>query len=134
MAATRGRLMLMKIGDFATGTQLAGLRTTTFKMDNTIIDVSTKDTAGWRQLLEDGSLKFFTISATGIFQDTTTDETIRGYVFANSLNPFAFIFPNGDYIEGTFQITTYERSGDYQGAETFSITLESTGIPTYTAV
>lgn len=133
MAATRGRLMLIKLGSAASGTQLGGLRDTTFSMNNQVIDVSTKDTDGWRSLLEDGSLKFFTISGNGIFQDSATDETMRGYVFANSLNTFTFVFPNGDIIEGTFQITQYERSGSYEGAETYSITLESSGIPTFTA-
>ena len=133
MAAQRGRLMLIKVGTAAAGTLLGGLRTTNFTMNNQVIDVSTKDTDGWRELLEDGSLKFFSISGDGIFKDSTTDETIRGYVMANTLNTFTLVFPNGDTIEGTFQITNYQRKGDYEGAETYSITLESSGIPTFTA-
>ena len=125
--------MLIKLGTAAAGTLLGGLRTTNFTMNNQVIDVSTKDTNGWRELLEDGSLKFFSISGDGIFKDSATDETIRGYVFANSLNTFTFVFPNGDTIEGTFQITNYQRKGDYEGAETYSMTLESSGIPTFTA-
>jgi TP901-1 family phage major tail protein len=125
--------MLIKVGDAATGTLLGGLRTTNFTMNNQVIDVSTKDTNGWRELLEDGNVKFFSISGDGIFKDSASDETIRGYVFANTLNTFTFIFPNGDTIEGTFQITNYQRKGDYEGAETYSMTLESSGIPTFTA-
>lgn len=125
--------MLIKLGTAVAGTQLGGLRDTTFSMNNQVIDVSTKDTNGWRELLEDGSLKFFTISGNGIFKDSATDETMRGYVFANSLNTFTFVFPNGDTVEGAFQITQYERSGSTDGAETYSITLESTGIPVFTA-
>ena len=132
MAAQRGRLMLIKLGTNATGTLLGGLKTTKLTMNNKVIDVSTKDTEGWRELLEDGSLKFFTISGTGIFKDSSTDATIRNYVFSNTLNTFAFIFPNGDVIESEFQITTYERSGDVEGAETYTITMESTGIPIIT--
>jgi TP901-1 family phage major tail protein len=124
--------MLIKLGSALTGTPLGGLRDTTFSMNNQVIDVSTKDTDGWREVLEDGNVKFFTISGNGIFKDSVSDETIRGYVFANSLNTFTFVFPNGDTIEGTFQITQYERSGSYEGAETYSITLESSGIPVFT--
>lgn len=132
MAATRGRLMLIKLGTAAAGTLLGGLKTTKLTMNNKTTDVSTKDTDGWRELLEDGSLKFFTITGSGIFKDSSTDATIRNYVFNNTLNIFTFIFPNGDTIESEFQITAYERSGDVEGAETYTITLESTGVPTIT--
>jgi TP901-1 family phage major tail protein len=125
--------MLIKIGTAAAGTLLGGLRTTDFTMNNQVVDVSTKDTAGWRELLEDGSLKFFSIACEGIFKNSASDATVRGYVLANSLNPFTFQFPNGDTIAGTFQITNYQRKGDVEGAETYSMTLESTGIPTFTA-
>ncbi len=124
--------MLIYIGDVADGVQLGGLRTTTFTMNNSLTDVSTKDTDGWRELLEDGSLKFITLSGDGIFKDSSSDETIRGYVFANSINPFGIKFDNGDVIEGDFQITAYSRTGGYEGAETYSITMESTGIPVFT--
>lgn len=124
--------MLLKIGTAAAGTLLGGLKSTTFTMNNSVIDVSTKDTLGWRELLEDGSLKFFSIACDGIFKNSATDATIRGYVFANSLNTFTFVFPNGDTIEGTFQITNYQRKGEVEGVETYSMTLESSGIPTIT--
>ena len=133
MVAQRGRLMLIKLGDAATGTLIGGLRTTTLTMNNNVIDVSTKDTDGWRELLEDGSVKFFSISCDGIFKDSATDETIRQNAFSNSIDTYTFIFPNGDTIECDFQITGYTRTGDYEGAETFSLSLESTGEPIYTA-
>jgi TP901-1 family phage major tail protein len=134
MAATRGRLMLLYIGSTVDPANLlGGLKSTTFTMNNSVIDVSTKDTEGWRELLEDGSLKFFSIACDGIFKDSSSDETIRGYVFNNSLNAFTFQFPNGDNVTGTFQITNYQRKGDVEGVETYSMTLESSGIPTFTA-
>ena len=125
--------MLLKIGTAAAGTLLGGLKSTTFTMNNSVIDVSTKDTLGWRELLEDGSLKFFSIACDGIFKDSATDETIRGFVFNNTLNTFTFVFPNGDTIEATFQVTNYQRKGEVEGVETYSMTLESSGIPTFTA-
>src|SRR3954464_7672877 len=104
MAAQRGRLMLLKIGTAAAGTLLGGLKSTTFTMNNSVIDVSTKDTQGWRELLEDGSLKFFSIACDGVFKDSASDETVRTYVFNNTLNQFTFAFPNGDSVTSMFQI------------------------------
>lgn len=125
--------MLIKVGSAASGVLLGGLRTTTFTMNNSPIDISTKDTNGWRELLEDGSLKSVSISGDGIFKDSATDETIRAAVFAGSLSTYTLVFPNNDTIEGTFLVTGYSRTGGYEGAETFTLSLESSGEPTFTA-
>lgn len=133
MAAQRGRLMLIYSGTGGSKQLLRGVRNTSLTMNNQIVDVSTKDTDGWRELLEDGSLKFFSIACDGIFKDDSTDELIRSRSFSNTIDAYTFEFPNGSYIEGNFQITGYTRTGGYEGAETFTATFESTGEPTYTA-
>lgn len=125
--------MLIKVGTAAAGVQMGGLKNTTFTMNGQPVDVSTKDTLGWRELLEDGSLKFVSIAGDGVFKDSATDETIRGYVFAGSLNTFTLVFPNGDTIEGTFLVTNYQRKGGYEGVEEYSLSLESSGVVTFTA-
>ena len=40
----------------------------------------------------------------------------------------------GDVLQGSFAVPSCERSGEYNKEETFSITLESAGTITYTAV
>jgi TP901-1 family phage major tail protein len=124
--------MLIKLGTAADGTLIGGLQSTTITMNNKIVDISTKDTEGWRELLEDGSLKFFSISCNGVFKDSATDATIRAHAFSNSIDTYTFIFPNNDTIESLFQITGYTRKGDVEGVETYSLTFESTGEPTIT--
>lgn len=133
MALQRGREMVIKQGTAAAGTTIGGLRATSITLNNNTVDASTKDTNGWRELLENGSLKFFSIACEGFFKDSATDETIRGYAFANSINTFTLVFPNDDTIECDFQITSYSRSGEVDGVETYSYTLESHGEPTFTA-
>jgi len=132
MAAQRGRLMLIYLGSGGGKTLIGGLKSTSIKMNNNVVDVSTKDTEGWRELLEDGSLKFFSIDCQGIFKDSTTDETIRSNAFSNSIDTYTFAFPNGDTIQCDFQISGYQRQGDVEGVETYSYTLESTGEPIFT--
>lgn len=129
----RGRLLLLKFGDAATGQVIKGLKEVTVSQNNSVIDVSTKDTDGWRELLEDGSLKMFSVSVSGIFKDNPTDELIRAANFNNTLNTYTIMFPNGDTIECDFQITGWQTAGSEQGAQTYSYTLESTGEPTFTA-
>lgn len=133
MAAQRGRLMLIKQGTYSGGTTIGGLRTTSFRLNSQPIDISTKDTNGWRELLEDGSLKSISISGNGVFKDSATDEAIRAAVFSGSISTYTLVFPNGDYIEMQALVTGYERTGEYEGVETYSLTFESTGEPTFTA-
>lgn len=128
----RGRLLLLKFGDAATGQVIKGLREVTVSQNNSVVDASTKDTEGWRSLLEDGNLKMFSVSVSGVFQDSPTDELIRAANFANTINTYTIVFPNGDTIEADFQITGYQTAGGYEGYQTYSYTLESDGEPTFT--
>lgn len=130
MAAQRGRGMLIFHGSGGGKTLIGGLRTTSLTMNNEIVDVSTKETDGWRELLEDGSLKFFSIACEGFFKDSATDAILRHNAFNNLIDEYTFEFPNRDTIVCDFQITGYTRSGEVAGVETYSLTFESTGEPT----
>lgn len=129
MAAQKGLSFLLKQG----GTTLAGLRSTSFSVNNEIVDVTTKDSAGVRTLLAQAGVTSLSISASGLFTDAVIEETVRGYAFAGSANTFTLHFENGDNISAIFIIASYERSGEYNGAEEYSLTLEASGTITYTA-
>lgn len=137
MAAKKGRVFLLRQGTLASGTNLAGLRATSFSIANEAVDITNKDSSGYRTLLEGAGTRSMSISAEGVFDDVTVSETIRGYADAGSINTFTLLFNSdgstADKIEGSFLITSYERSGDHNNEETFSVTLESSGAWTYTA-
>ena len=130
MAAQKGDLLLLKQG----GTTIAGLRTTRLSINNTLVDVTTKDSSAKRTLLAAAGIQSMSISVDGVFNDAAIEETIRGFAVAGSINTFKLLFPNGDDFTGSFQIASYERGGDVGGEETFSMTLESSGTIAYTAV
>ena len=46
---------------------------------------------------------------------------------------YTLAFGDGDSIAGTFAISSYERSGEFNGEETFSLTMESSGQLTHTS-
>ncbi len=137
MAAQKGKLVLLK-ADTAGGspqvyTTIAGLRTNTWTVNGEDVDVTTKDNDGWQQRLSGAGVRSITISATGIFQDSVVEETVRQWAFEQSINWYQIIFENGDRLEAQFQISNYERSGDHDNAETYSLTLNSHGTPEYFA-
>lgn len=133
MAAQKGLSFLLKEGAVGAGTTLAGMRATSFTFNNEIVDVTTKDDSQVRTLLAGAGVQSLTISASGIFTDAAVEETVRGYAFAGTANTFHLIFENADTLAASFIISSYERSGEYNGAEEYSITLEATGTLTYTA-
>ena len=135
MAAQKGKLVLLK-ADMAGGspqvfTTVAGLRTTTWSVNGEDVDVTTKDDNGWQQRLSGAGVRSISVSATGIFQDTVAEETVRQWAFAQTINWFQLTFENGDRLESQFQISNYERTGDHDGAETYSLSLNSHGTPNY---
>lgn len=133
MAAQKGLSFLLKQGTAAAGTTLAGMRSTSISVNTEIVDVTTKDEAGVRTLLAGAGVTSLSISASGLFTDAAVEETVRGYAFAGTSNAFGIIFENGDQIDASWIISSYERSGEYNGAEEYSLTLEATGTITYTA-
>lgn len=138
MAAQKGKLVLLK-ADMAGGspqsyTTIAGLRTTTWTINGEDVDVTTKDDNGWQQRLSGAGVRSLSVSADGVFQDTTVEETVRQWAFDQTINWFLLTFENGDSLECQFQISNYERTGDHDGAENYSLTLNSHGTPNYIAV
>jgi TP901-1 family phage major tail protein len=129
MAAQQGLLFLLKVGAAAVLTA----RQTDMTINSEMVDVTAKDTAGWRDLMDGAGMKSMTITLEGPFKDATYEETLRGYAHAGSINAYTLESENGDSWAGNFQITSYSRAGTYNGEETYSMTLESAGVITFTA-
>lgn len=137
MAAQVGRSMLLKVGDGG-GTEVfttaAGLRTKSFKMNNAAVDITNSDSTNqWRQLLANAGVKSFTVSGSGVFQDAAVDETIRSLFIAGTIRNWQVIIPDFGTFKGLCQIVDLSFDANYDGEQTFSITLESAGEPTWTA-
>ena len=73
------------------------------------------------------------LSANGVFTDSAAEETVRSQAAANSINNYQIVSGNGDKWQGAFLITSYQRSGNHNDDEQFSISLESSGAITFTA-
>ena len=132
MAAQKGRNFLLKQGTASGGTTLAGMRVTGMTLNNEQVDITNKDSNGWRTLLEDAGTQSAEITVEGVFTDAAVEETVRGYAFANSINSFGLLFGNGDQLDGSWAISNYQRSGSFNNEETYSMTLMSSGALTYT--
>ena len=137
MAAQKGDSLLIKVGDAASPevfTTVGGLRTKSITLNSETVDISDADsTSKMRELLEAAGMISFAVSGTGVFKDTASEETVRGFAFAQSIRNYQIVVPGQGTWEGAFQITQIEFAGEYNGEVTWSISMESAGVVTYTA-
>lgn len=133
MAAQSGRVYLLKLGADGSGGTVAGLRDLTATINNESVDITNKDSAGWRELGEGFGTQSVTLSAAGIATDGATFESLKGYAQANSINALQVIqTTEGDYLAGNFQVTSFQESGSHNNELSFTLTLESAGAVTFT--
>ena len=118
MVAQKGKDLLIKLdmtgaGEFET---VAGLRATRITFNADTVDVTNLGSEGrWRELLAGAGVRSAAISGSGIFRDDATDERARAIFFAGEIPQFQVIVPDFGIIEGPFQITSIEYSGQHDG-------------------
>lgn len=115
----------------STYTTIAGMRSTSMTINNEQVDVTDKGDTPWRQLLDCG-IRSMEMSASGIFSDAEVLATIMQDVVDGAIEQFKLISGNGDTFVGLFLIQSCERSGEYNQAEQYTLSLASAGAVTYT--
>lgn len=136
MAAQKGKDLLLKVDSDGLGafTTVAGLRARTLAFNAESVDATDAESAGqWRELLAGAGIKTARLTGSGIFKDAASDETVRGYFFNDTIRDWQVIVPDFGTVEGPFQITGLEYSGQHDGELSFELSLESAGALTFTA-
>ena len=140
MAAGKGSSFLLKENSTGTPATVGGLRSTSMTINGEMVDITDKDSNAFitsgndkaRLLLQCGGVRSMSLSASGVFTDSSTENLVRGFAFDGAIQNYDLVFSDGSKISGAFLITSYERAGEYNGEETYSLTLESSNTITYT--
>jgi len=134
MPSQNGTLVLIKAGNGGgpeTFTTIGGLRTSDIVLNHHALDATNIESGQWRELLGGSGILSFEISGSGLFTNSASEETVRGYAFAGTANNYQFVFANGDSVTGPFIIISYHRSGNHDGEEIYALTLASAGAITF---
>lgn len=108
---------------------IEGVREKGIALNGEAIDVTSDDSAGWRELLAVAGQNEVNISLSGV----TKDDILKVDWFAGTRTRTAIItYPDGDVLSGTFYLSSFEDTGPYNDATTFTAELVSTGEVTYT--
>jgi TP901-1 family phage major tail protein len=135
MGAQKGKDLLVKINDGAGFVTVAGLRSRKLAFNAEIVDVTHAESVNrWRELLAGAGVKRASISGRGLFKDASSDALVRQAFFDGAVNSAQVVVPDFGTIEGLFQITSLEFSGEHNGEVTFDVSLESAGALTFTAM
>ncbi|MGB3314879.1 MAG: phage major tail protein, TP901-1 family [Albidovulum sp.] len=137
MAAQNGKDLLIKL-DLTGGGQfntIAGLRATRISFNAETVDVTSLESqGGWRELLGGAGVRSASVSGSGVFVDSATDDRARQIFFAGTVEQFQVIIPDFGIVEGPFQITAIEYAGSYNGEATYELSLASAGALNFTAI
>ena len=140
MPAGKGSSFLLKDNSTGTPATIGGLRSTSMTINGEAVDITSKDSNAFissgndkaRDLLKGGGVRSMTLSASGVFTDSSTENILRGFAFDGAIQNYDLVFSDGSKISGAFLVTSYERAGEFNGEETYSVTLESSNTITYT--
>jgi TP901-1 family phage major tail protein len=130
MAAEKGSAFLLKVGNgasppvFAT---VAGMRTTQMSVNGESVNVTSKDSGGWRELLSGAGVRSVSVAASGIFTGSAAEVRIKSNALAGQLDDYELSFESGERLRGRFLVTRLDYSGDYNGERNYALSLESSG-------
>jgi TP901-1 family phage major tail protein len=135
MGAQKGKDLLVKMHDGSSYVTVAGLRSRKIAFNAELVDITHAESVDrWRELLAGAGVKRASISGRGLFKDAASDALVRQAFFDGAVNPCQMIVPDFGTIQGAFQISGLEFSGEHNGEVTFDISLESAGALTFTAL
>lgn len=127
MAAKKGRSFLIKRG----AVTVAGVQTKGVAFAGEPIDITSDDDLGYRTLLGDVGTQSIDLSVEGV----TKDSTLRVAAITGGslmLTDVTLVYTDGGILAGDFFLTSFEETGTYNEAVTFSASLQSSGDWTYT--
>lgn len=130
MSAERGSAFLLKVGNGATPlvyATVAGLRTTQLSVNGEMVQVTSKDSGGWRDLLSGAGVRSVSVSGAGIFTGSAAELRIKGNALAGTIDDYRLSFESGETLSGKFLVTRLDYAGDYNGERSYTLSLESSG-------
>ena len=133
MAAEKGSAFLLKIGNGASPlvyATVAGMRTTQLSVNGEAVNVTSKDSGGWRELLSGAGIRSVSVSASGIFTGSAAEGRIKTNALAGAIDDYELSFESGERMRGRFLVTRLDYSGDYNGERNYALSLESSGAVT----
>lgn len=130
MSAEKGSAFLLKVGDGAQPpayATVAGMRTTQMSVNGEAVNITSKDSGGWRVLLSGAGVRSVSIAGSGIFTGSAAETRIKANALAGLIDDYELSFESGERMQGKFLVTRLDYAGDHNGERNYTLSLESSG-------
>lgn len=130
MSAEKGSAFLLKVGNGAEPpvfSTVAGMRTTQMSVNGEAVNVTSKDSGAWRELLSGAGIRSVSVSGSGIFSGSAAESRLKSNALAGNVDDYELSFESGERMQGKFLVTRLDYSGDYNGERNYALNLESAG-------
>jgi TP901-1 family phage major tail protein len=130
MSAEKGSAFLLKVGNGAEPpvfSTVAGMRTTQMSVNGEAVNVTHKESGGWRELLSGAGVRSVSVAASGIFTGSAAETRVKANALAGLIDDFELSFESGERLRGRFLVTRLDYAGDYNGERNYALSLESSG-------
>lgn len=105
MAVEKGSAFLLKIGDGnapVAYSTVAGLRTTQLSVNGEAVNITSKDSGGWRELLPGAGVRSVSVSGAGVFTGSTAEVRLRNHALAGAIDEYELSFRVASGCAGAF--------------------------------
>ncbi|MFC3051655.1 phage major tail protein, TP901-1 family [Kordiimonas pumila] len=136
MAAQQGRDLLIKIhdgsGDFDDENYVVvgGIKTNSFDISGEAVDITNKDSNGFKELLPGSGNVAVSITGDGVFVDDASFKRVHDHTLARTHPSCRIVVPDFATYTGVFSISKLTLNGNDGEAVTYSIQLNSSGAVT----
>lgn len=130
MPAEKGSAFLLKVGNGAAPpvfSTVAGMRTTQMSVNGEAVNVTSKDSGGWRELLSGAGVRSVSVAGSGIFTGSAAETRVKTNALTGTIDDYELSFESGERMRGQFLVTRLDYSGDYNGERNYTLSLESSG-------
>ena len=106
MSAEKGSAFLLKIGNGANPpvfSTMAGLRTTQLSVNGEPVNVTSKDSGGWRELLSGAGVRSVSVAGSGIFTGSAAEGRIKGNALTGTIDDYELSFESGERMRGCWR-------------------------------
>ena len=116
MAAQKGSAFLLKDNSTGSPVTLGGMRSTSMSINGETVDITTKESATFdgvsgndigRVLLANAGIRSMSISASGVFTDSASEETTRVQAFSGDIKNYDLLFCLGNLFFISFWILLF---------------------------
>lgn len=137
MANLAGKLITVSI-ESATPTvynSLGGTTAKSVRFNAQSIDITDSESTDlFTELLDGGGVKSVEISCSGHSKDDAALLRVKTRFLTGSLSLFRIVIPSWVQIDGSFFITSFDITGNHDGAIDYSLSVSSSGKPTVTEI